>query len=557
MAVRTATEFATVLEELLIDWKSGAIDDATFASSWIAYWVEDSLSAASLALDYSELATTVKGRLLFGPEATPQSAATVDLGALASHVFSMTAGSVLVVTSFGNTATTNNPVYVGRFAAGITLTHNATSLISPTGADILSQANDFGIFLYLGSGNWRILGYWRADGSGLGNVAKSGDTMTGLLTLGAGLRITGGFHNLAASEETLTIASGAITVSRSTVHLLGEGGVADFLVTINGGSTGDLLTLRVATNAYGITLRTGGNIGIVRDIFLNNSDVGMVTLKKSASSYWNVVGISRAGREVLYNDRDYYVRTDGNDTTNDGLANTAAGAFLTIQQAVNVACKLDFNGFQCRINVADGTYTGPVTITIPWVGGGALVIRGNITTPANCIRAAPSNFQFLVQEGIVLSGYLHIRGFKLAPGSGSGIAHVGVGQVYFSEMDFGSCNGGYHLYAVGPGAKLRCLNAPYTISGPAGFHMLIQNNAFIEARDLVVTLTGTPAWANAFLRMDYGAIAYLYGNTYSGAATGARFDLRTGAIAETNGSSQSTYFPGNSAGAISDNALYK
>jgi hypothetical protein len=46
-----------------------------------------------------------------------------------------------------------------RFAAALTLTHNATSLILPGGQNILTVANDTAEFLSLGSGNWICLTY--------------------------------------------------------------------------------------------------------------------------------------------------------------------------------------------------------------------------------------------------------------------------------------------------------------------------------------------------------------------------------------------------------------
>jgi hypothetical protein len=62
-------------------------------------------------------------------------------------------------------------------------------------------------------------------------------------------------------------------------------------------------------------------------------------------------------KERLGTDRIFYVRTDGNDN-NNGLSNTAAGAFKTIQHACDViSSTLDLNGHNVTVNVADGSYS--------------------------------------------------------------------------------------------------------------------------------------------------------------------------------------------------------
>jgi hypothetical protein len=63
-----------------------------------------------------------------------------------------------------------------RFAAGITLTHNATSLNLPGAANILTALNDTGYFRSLGSGNWWCLDYVRV--ANVPGTAPAG-TLTG------------------------------------------------------------------------------------------------------------------------------------------------------------------------------------------------------------------------------------------------------------------------------------------------------------------------------------------------------------------------------------------
>src|SRR3989442_1721230 len=86
-------------------------------------------------------------------------------------------------------------------------------------------------------------------------------------------------------------------------------------------------------------------------------------------------------RELLTAARTYYVRTDGSDS-NTGLSNTAGGAFLTIQKAIDVATTADLNGFTVTLKLGDGTYTSPLSLK-PFVGAGEIVIEGNTATPGN------------------------------------------------------------------------------------------------------------------------------------------------------------------------------
>lgn len=88
------------------------------------------------------------------------SASTCDIGAAATGIVRIT--GTTTITNFG---TANAGVYRrGYFSGILTLTHNATSLIIPGGANITTAANDRFEALSLGSGNWLLLDYQKADG---------------------------------------------------------------------------------------------------------------------------------------------------------------------------------------------------------------------------------------------------------------------------------------------------------------------------------------------------------------------------------------------------------
>jgi hypothetical protein len=87
------------------------------------------------------------------------SASTVDLGAQTTSNLRIT--GTTTITSFGSTAPSGERVTL-RFAAALTLTHNATSLILPGGASITAAAGDTAEAVSLGSGNWVVTEYQRA-----------------------------------------------------------------------------------------------------------------------------------------------------------------------------------------------------------------------------------------------------------------------------------------------------------------------------------------------------------------------------------------------------------
>lgn len=87
------------------------------------------------------------------------SASTVDLGAVTSNLVRIT--GTTTITAFGTAAAGTRRIL--RFAAALTLTHNATSLILPGGSSILTAANDVAICVSEGSGNWRVVAFIPAN----------------------------------------------------------------------------------------------------------------------------------------------------------------------------------------------------------------------------------------------------------------------------------------------------------------------------------------------------------------------------------------------------------
>jgi hypothetical protein len=86
----------------------------------------------------------------------------------------------------------------------------------------------------------------------------------------------------------------------------------------------------------------------------------------------------------------------------------------------------------------------------------------------------------------------------------------------------------------------------YTISGNAVYHIQGINCGQVAVTGGTITLSGTRAFT-AFARSRGNASLQLNSNTFSGSATGARYDVSLGGAINVNGAG-ATYLPGNASG---------
>jgi hypothetical protein len=158
------------------------------------------------------------------------------------------------------------------FDGALLLTHNATSLILPTGANITTAAGDVAVFVSEGSGNWRCVGYTRANGtalSGSGAVASvNGDT--GSVIVAAPICI-------ACSDETTALTTGTakvtfrmpyaftLTAVRATVTTAPTGAV--LTVDINEGGV-SILSTKLTIDATEKTSTTAATAAVISDASL-------------------------------------------------------------------------------------------------------------------------------------------------------------------------------------------------------------------------------------------------------------------------------------------------
>lgn len=199
----------------------------------------------------------------FLAEQTIASAATTDLGAASSANVSIS--GTTGITSFG---TANAGVYrQGRFTGALTLTHNATSLILPNnGSNITTAANDrFGAYS-LGSGNWLVLWYQRANGQSLVAGAGLTDGDKGDLTVSSGGTVWTIDNGVVSYAKMQNVSATARVLGRNTAGagVVEEVTLSQLLDFIGSAAQGDILYrgasswARLAAGTSGQFLQTLG-----------------------------------------------------------------------------------------------------------------------------------------------------------------------------------------------------------------------------------------------------------------------------------------------------------
>jgi len=203
---------------------------------------------------------TLTTALNHAPAVSLASATTVNIGAASANAITVT--GTVTITAFDTIA--DGAVRVLTFADVLTLTHNATSLILPGGANILTAAGDVAVILSLGGGNWRCIAYQRASGKSLVphtvalNIPHTWAVAGEVKVPSGGLDVIPGFF-------VPSLAPGQTAKLVEARHKIGSGTSATVKLQRNGvditGFTGISVTPTAAlTNPADVTLAAGDYI---------------------------------------------------------------------------------------------------------------------------------------------------------------------------------------------------------------------------------------------------------------------------------------------------------
>lgn len=287
---------------------------------------------------------------------------------------------------------------------------------------------------------------------------------------------------------------------------------------------------------------------VVGEVFVALDEGGAFTSKPITAALTGQV------RERVSTSRTYFVNaTTGNDTFDGSSASVGTfpvGPVATIQKAVDlIAGNLDLlPGASLAISVADGAYTGPITLRSLVGSVLACTITGNPTTPANvtvtsnnaaCFGANRSNTTWT------------LNGFKVV-GTGNtaaiGVSAANGSVITLLNFDFGSCTGG-HIQSTS--TSNISVNSNYTISGGGVFHYNSTTNASLIPGGRTVTVSAAVTFSTAFAMCERSALLLANAMTFvnPGNVTGVRHQCLTMGLLDTQ-SNNANYFPGTIAGNI-------
>ncbi len=230
-------------------------------------------------------------------EASVASAATTDLSTATGGMVNIT--GTTTITSFGNPGAT--PVFrMVRFIGALILTHNATSLKLPGGANITTAAGDTALFESLGAGNWWCHAYQRAasppvsgthtgtssgtntgDNPGVTSVATSGLATGGTITGTGTIDVPGATQSVQESgTSTITVVTPGVqryhpSACKAWIDMNGTGTIANNAsygvssITDNGTGLYTITFSPAFSTAFYAAVATGGDTGTVNSTYID------------------------------------------------------------------------------------------------------------------------------------------------------------------------------------------------------------------------------------------------------------------------------------------------
>jgi hypothetical protein len=282
------------------------------------------------------------------------------------------------------TITSINTVKVGttvilQFDAVLTLTHHATDLILPGGANITTAAGDIAVFTEYASGDWKCDVYTKADGSALVvteaqvKAALDGANITSVTPADDDeilLLDTSDSGNLKTATKSDLASSDVVKISQQTIS---SDSSIDFTWTNDGTYKEYFFVL-----AHVVPANDGVNL-----YFRLSSDGGS-TFDSGSVYRWAASGRSEAGAVSGNSSSDTAIYLNTNSIGSSAGEGYSGRVWLTnpaqqtIQQLVEYTASYTNSSGQCTHNQGSGRHTKSGTYTTQFDGARFLFASGNL-----------------------------------------------------------------------------------------------------------------------------------------------------------------------------------
>jgi len=313
-------------------------------------------------------------------------------------------------------------------------------------------------------------------------------------------------------------------------------------------------TLNVGAGALPIQAYGGAPLG-ARDL-----RSGLIVNLIGTGTAWRMLGFAYSDLRIkLSGDLTLYIRTDGNDA-NNGLANTAGGAFATIQAAWNaVQQQYDPNGFTVTLQLGiAGTYVGAAFRGYT----GTVVLRGDPANQDNYIIS----FQAVGSQSWNISNKistLALVGLKLERASAVPFTDFllltdfgGVTTLTNVTLSFTSGGAGSYHSVTYNGGQLFILG-PIKLVGSSSSPFYATALSILSAAGSgpwTVTIVGTPTYNNGFVWVDQSRCNFA-SLTFVGTFVGQRYGVFLNGVIQVSPGG-ANFFPGTTAGNTASGGQY-